>query len=311
MRTVDLFAGCGGFSLGFQKAGFEIVGAFDNWPIAIDNYKANFFHPIFEVDLSTLTDYSILLNLKPDIIIGGPPCQDFSSAGKRDEENGRGNLTINFAEIIASVRPKWFVMENVERIKKTRILVIAKQILKNAGYGLTEVVLDSSYCNVPQSRKRYFLIGKIDAIDNFFIHHISKDLSDKKMTVYDYLGDSLGIEYYYRHPRNYSRRGIFSIYEPSPTIRGVNRPIPSGYAKHDNDPIDDLDCIRPLTTIERSYIQTFPKDFKWSGHKTSLEQLIGNAVPVNMAYFVAKKIYNYIKNPMQIEYYEQQYFNFK
>lgn len=110
------------------------------------------------------------------------------------------------------------------------------------------------------------------------------------MTIFDYLGNELGIEFYYRHPWSYKRRAIFSIYEPSPTIRGVNRPIPKGYKKHAADAADITENVRALTTIERSYIQTFPKDFELKGTKTALEQMIGNAVPVKLAEYVALKI---------------------
>jgi DNA (cytosine-5)-methyltransferase 1 len=116
------------------------------------------------------------------------------------------------------------------------------------------------------------------------------------MTLFDYFGKSLGIEYYYRHPRSYARRGIFSIYEPSPTIRGVNRPIPKGYTKHDGDPVEISDKVRPLTTKERSRIQTFPDNFIFNGSKTVLEQVIGNAVPVKLAEFVATCIMEYISD---------------
>lgn len=114
------------------------------------------------------------------------------------------------------------------------------------------------------------------------------------MSIRDYLGDKLGVNYYYRHPRNYNRRGIFSIDEPSPTVRGVNRPVPAGYKKHSGDPAEiELSEVRPLTTIERSYLQTFPKNFKFEGTKTNLEQMIGNAVPVNLAEFLASNILEY------------------
>lgn len=127
------------------------------------------------------------------------------------------------------------------------------------------------------------------------------------MTVRDYLGNALGIEYYYRHPRSYVRRGIFSIDEPSPTIRGVNRPMPKGYKIHNNDPVKTKDGIRPLTSIERSYIQTFPNSFRFSGSKTDIEQMIGNAVPVNLAAFVAESIKRFINNPT---FYHQQTLKF-
>lgn len=86
---------------------------------------------------------------------------------------------------------------------------------------------------------------------------------------------------------------IFSIDEPSPTVRGVNRPIPDGYPGHHGDTETDLSKVRPLTTLERARIQTFPPSFKLCGTKTNLEQAIGNAVPVNLAVFVGKALLDY------------------
>ena len=294
MKVIDLFSGCGGLSLGFQNAGFGIEAAFDNWTQAVEIYRNNFKHPIFETDLSKINDFSIFTKFCPDMMIGGTPCQDFSSAGKRNEDNGKGDLTISYAQIIANVKPEWFVMENVERITKTKKLSEVKEIFKESGYGLSSVILDASYCNVPQIRKRFFLIGHLCSPDNFLDHILIKKQSKKALTVFGYLGNSLGIEHYYRHPRSYERRAIFSIYEPSPTIRGVNRPIPKNYRGHKGDTTTDIKNIRPLTTIERSYIQTFPVDFKFFGIKTDLEQIIGNAVPVNLGRFVADCINEYI-----------------
>ncbi len=86
MRVVDLFAGCGGLSLGFEQQGFNIVAAFELWDAAIKCYEANFTHPIFKIDLSdTQAAVQLIKEYQPDIIIGGPPCQDFSHAGKRVE----------------------------------------------------------------------------------------------------------------------------------------------------------------------------------------------------------------------------------
>ncbi|MBR1469519.1 MAG: DNA cytosine methyltransferase [Prevotella sp.] len=298
MKVVDLFCGCGGLSLGFQKAGYNVVAAYDKWEAALNVYRLNFGHPAEEMDLSDVqASATAICRFEPDMIIGGPPCQDFSSAGKRNEEGGRGDLTIHYAQIISLVRPKWFVMENVERIIKTQKLIDAKTIFKEAGYGLSQRVLDASYCGVPQKRKRFFLIGKLHEMDNFMNPFINSGISDKPMTMRDYFGESLGINYYYRHPRSYVRRGIFSIDEPSPTIRGVNRPMPAGYQIHTNDPVESKEGIRPLTTLERSYIQTFPRDFKFVGNKTEIEQMIGNAVPVNLAKFVATAITKYIAAP--------------
>ncbi|HRK26133.1 MAG TPA: DNA cytosine methyltransferase [Chitinophagales bacterium] len=303
MKTVDLFSGCGGLSLGFQNAGFEIVAAFDKWEPAVKVYRDNFNHPIYDIDLASEEGLEFVRSFKPQMIIGGPPCQDFSSAGKRDETLGRADLTISYANIIAVAKPEWFVMENVERIIKSRILKEALQIFKKAGYGISYQVLDASLCGVPQSRKRFFLVGHKKSPDNFLISYLNKNLSSKPMTLFDYFGYSLGIEYYYRHPRSYARRGIFSIYEPSPTIRGVNRPIPKGYTKHEGDPVEISEKVRPLTTKERSLIQTFPENFIFNGSKTDLEQIIGNAVPVKLGEYVANCINEYFNDKQENKYF--------
>ena len=294
MRLVDLFCGCGGMSLGFQNAGFDILAAFDNWKPAVNIYRNNFSHPIYEMDLMSQNAEQIISNLKPDIIIGGPPCQDFSISGKRDFEGKRANLTTRFSELISKIKPTWFVMENVYNIEKSAILPAAIKRFKDAGYGLTARVLDASYCGVPQSRKRYFLIGHIGDDDGFLNNTINSMLSNKPMTVFEYLGNSLNTEYYYMHPRNYSRRAVFSIYEPSATIRGINRPIPNSYKRHPADKSDITNNVRTLTTKERSYIQTFPESFVFEGAKTDVELAIGNAVPVNLANFIARCIISYI-----------------
>lgn len=296
MRVVDLFSGCGGLSLGFTMAGFDIVAAYDNWKVALETYRLNFKHKATMLDLKDVEhSVEIIGQDKPDMIIGGPPCQDFSSAGKRDENNGRGDLTVCYSEIVSRIRPRWFVMENVERILKTDKLQQAKAIFRQAGYGMSQMVLDASLCGVPQKRKRFILIGAQGEEDGFMDGILTDNLAERSMTVADYLGDSLGVEYYYRHPRSYARRGIFSIHEPSPTIRGVNRPIPQGYQLKHNDPVKSIEGVRPLTTLERSYIQTFPKTFRFLGSKTEIEQMIGNAVPVNLGRYVALSIKQYME----------------
>lgn len=295
MRVVDLFCGCGGLSLGFEKAGFNVVAAYDKWDAALHVYNTNFDHPAKPLDLTDVnTCVETISALSPNMIIGGPPCQDFSSAGKRDEDNGRGDLTVNYAEIISKIKPPIFVMENVDRIVKTNKLVEAKKIFKEAGYGLSYRILDASYCGVPQKRKRFFMVGVLGEKDGFLDDAFEANLSKEPMTVRDFFGNSLGIEYYYRHPRSYARRGIFSIDEPSPTVRGVNRPMPDGYEIHSNDPVRSKEGIRPLTTKERSLIQTFPKEFHFEGSKTDIEQMIGNAVPVNLAKYVATIVASYL-----------------
>lgn len=297
-RAIDLFCGCGGLSLGFEKAGFQIVRAFDNWEKAANIYNANFTD--HEAELKDAYDITpeYLKGFNPDIIIGGPPCQDYSSAGKQDESQGRADLTIRFAELVCGIKTKWFVMENVDRILKSETLPKAISLFKEAGYGLSQVVLDASLCGAPQKRKRYFMVGELGGTDGFLETSLMQDVAKSSMTIRDYLGDELGTDFYYRHPRSYARRGIFSIDEPSPTVRGVNRPIPATYNVHPGDATHDLEKVRPLTTLERARIQTFPKSFKFEGSKTDLEQIIGNAVPVELAAYVGRHVLEYMNNPI-------------
>lgn len=293
MKAIDLFCGCGGMSLGFQNAGFEILAAYDNWDPAVNVYRKNFFHPIYKDDLSNEDVQNKIAEMHPQIIFGGPPCQDFSSAGHRDESLGRAELTVAYSRIIAKALPEYFVMENVPEITKSATLVEARKTFEKAGYGVTQTVLEASYCGVPQSRKRFFLIGHLGDKDDFLKSILESHLSEKPMSMYDYFGDSLGTEYYFRVPRSYNRRGVFSIYEPCQTIRGVDRPIPSGYKGHPADPVEIGPKVRVLTVLERSYVQTFPKDFVFEGNKTNLNQMIGNAVPVKLAEYVASAIMEY------------------
>lgn len=295
MKVVDLFSGCGGMSLGFEKAGFDVVGAFDNWEAAVEIYKANFKHPIYKADLSNEDFVPIIKGLKPDLIIGGPPCQDYSIAGKR-EMGKRANLTIRFGEIVSQVKSTWVVFENVYNIERFPTLPQLKEILMNAGYGISTKVLDASLCGVPQKRKRFFLVGKLNAKNGFFDDAFVANMSDVPMTVRDYLGDALQTQFYYMHPRSYNRRAVFSIDEPSATIRGINRPIPENYKKHPADKADISDGVRALTTRERGYLQTFPDSFLFPGAKTDVELAIGNAVPPVLANYIAKSIILFQKN---------------
>lgn len=296
INTVDLFAGCGGLSLGFQKQGFQLVAAFERWAAAANCYQSNFTHPVFQTDLSDVqTAVEQIRRFHPDIIIGGPPCQDFSQAGKRIEA-GRAGLTDAFAEIVCEISPRCFVMENVGRARNSMAYANARKKFKDAGYGLTEAALDASRCGTPQKRKRFICFGMKGEEDGFATNAFLAAQSPRSLTLREYFGDALGFEFYYRHPRNYSRRAVFSIDEPAPTMRGVNRPVPKGYLGHPNDACPVSESLHVLTTGERALIQTFPADYVWTGSKTDVEQMIGNAVPVNLAQYVAKVVKEAVEN---------------
>lgn len=295
MRAVDIFSGCGGMSLGFEEAGVEVIAAYDKWQPAVDIYRANFKHPIYQEDLTEDRPVEAIVRLAPDLIMGGPPCQDYSIAGKR-QLGERASLTIRYAEIVAKVKPRWLVFENVYNIERFGTLPRMKEILHDAGYGLSEKILDASLCGVPQKRRRYFLVGLQGAVDGFFDEMFVRGIGTRHMTVRDYLGDSLRTQYYYMHPRSYARRAVFSVDEPSATIRGINRPIPENYKQHHADAAPISAGVRALTTKERSYLQTFPERFELPGSKTNVELAIGNAVPPALAKYVASRVVEYDKS---------------
>ncbi len=298
MRIVDLFCGVGGLSRGLASSGFEIVSAYDNWPIAVDAYRKNLRHNCMCMDLSDVqTAVAEISAHKPDMIVGGPPCQDFSTAGRRIESD-KASLTGVYATIVASVRPPFALMENVPRVRLSNSYANARETLQQAGYSIYERVFDASLCGVPQKRKRFFMLAWLgdkgnleESLSSWFINHEAS----QPLTVKSYLKNEILIEFYYRHPRNYSRRAIFTIYEPSPTIRGVNRPVPPNY-KHNHLDSAPANSVRSLTSDERSRIQTFPRSWKWpdSLSKTDRELMIGNAVPVNLAKFIGRGLQNVI-----------------
>ena len=295
MKGVDLFCGCGGLSRGFEDAGIRIVRAYDNWPAAVACYNLNFSHLAEVADLSNVKGMvERISDLKPSIVIGGPPCQDFSQAGHR-REGERANLTLRYAQIMAKVRPNWFVMENVGQARKSKVYEAARRIFIKAGYGLTEEMLNACDFGVPQNRRRFFCIGLLGAPHCFLADRLRACKNDQPVTVRDYfksIGARAPVAHYYRHPRHYSRRAVFSIGEVAPTIRGGNRPIPGTYVWHEQDSRKEGN-VRSLTNRERALIQTFPRDFRLKGVKTAVDQMIGNAVPLKLGSAVAGSIYAY------------------
>jgi DNA (cytosine-5)-methyltransferase 1 len=292
MRVADLFSGCGGMSSGFLGAQNEIVLAAEHWSEARRVYNANFDHQAVDIDLSDLIESVWQIKAeRPQIITGGPPCQEFSPAGLRQEAD-RADLTRNFAEIVKAVRPLWFVMENVPAARKSRAYAAATHLFKSAGYGITEIELDASLFGVPQARKRFFAIGRLGEEDQFLLDSLLEGKGDESLTVRQYLGEELGVEFYYRHPRHWGRKAIYSIDEPAATIRSTNRPIPPKYTSHHLDAAP-IEGVKPLTSAQRARIQTFGKDFQFSGYLSDMDLMIANAVPVKLAEHVALTIAKY------------------
>lgn len=292
LRAVDLFCGSGGFSVGLIQAGVQVLSAYDNWSDAVDTYRRNIGDHVHKFDLSDApAAIREVAKHGADVIVGGPPCQDFSTAGKR-EEGHQANLTISFGQIVRACRPELFLMENVPQTRMSAAYKSMRESLESSGYQFAEHILDASYCGAPQARKRFFVFGwegNGSEPGIRFSRWLSERQASEPLTVKDYMRKDINIKFYYRHPRNYSRRAVFTVHEPSPTIRGVNRPVPPNYQRNHLDSADPS-TVRPLTTWERSRIQTFSRDWDWNAgdRNASAELQIGNAVPVKLAEFVAK-----------------------
>jgi DNA (cytosine-5)-methyltransferase 1 len=252
------------------------------------------------VDLSDVnTAVELLRKLKPDVVVSSPPCQDFYNAGNGGTGE-RAALTVAFAEIVAAVKPQYFAMENVAPCRTSPEYAEARDIIKAAGYGLSETVLDASLCGVPQSRRRFFCIGVLGDADGVVLPYLVAGLSEKPMTVRDYLGSSF--EYYYTRNRYHHCQSIHSVDVPAPTVtrtgNNLEGTIPAGYTGNTKDPVSVTDPrVHVLTTLERAAIQTFPADYNWGNVPKELQELmIGNAVPPKLAEVVARALLTYDKS---------------
>lgn len=196
-NAIDLFAGCGGLSLGLSKAGFNILYANEKNNEAANTYKFNLVkknkHKTFvDVrDISNVTSNDILTITKGKqihLVAGGPPCQGFSMAGKRDIKDPRNKLFKEMLRIVSEIYPPLFLMENVKGIlsmKKGNVIDTIKRAFEELGYEIKIEVLKASEFGVPQNRERVFIIGT--RIGNGVLH--PKPNKNKNITVKDAIND--------------------------------------------------------------------------------------------------------------------------
>ena len=296
---ISLFSGAGGMDVGFRRAGFNVMLANDSWKVAAETYKMN-DDGRTEVVVGDIRDVAGRIvefagRRRPDAVVGSPPCQDFSMAGRRIGNGMRADLTPAFVGLALEIMPEWIVMENVNTIMSIGGSHADAAIagLKRAGYGVTATILNAADYGAPQIRKRFFMIGRLGGRDGGMMDALER-LKTDPVSVREYCpqivdGDG-GTSYYYRHPWSYHRRAIYSVDGQSPTIRSVNRPIPPNYRPHKDDATHNLDEVRPLTSSERATVQTFPESYGFVGSKTDVDLQVGNAVPPLLAEAVAKSI---------------------
>ncbi len=201
-NCIELFAGSGGLGTGFERSGFNIIAANDVWKPAAETYKAN--HPnvkyIIE-DISKVSGSDLLKGTSYtkediDVIIGGPPCQGFSTLGKRFIDDPRNKLFKEYVRIVNDIKPKFFVMENVSGIlsmEKGKVLQNIIKSFNDIGYKLEYKLLNAAEYGVPQQRERTIFIGtrlNVDIIYPQKTHSLTGEIGLKKvLTLWDAIGD--------------------------------------------------------------------------------------------------------------------------
>lgn len=196
INVLDLFCGAGGLSYGFQLAGFKIYGGIDIDKDSIDTHNHNFKESVFHYcgDISLLEDEKVKqLKGKIDVIIGGPPCQGFSSANRHGhlKDDPRNKLFFEYLRFVKIIKPLVFVIENVSGIltkdngfAKNRIIEITEEL----GYKVSYNVLNASEYSVPQVRRRAMFVAVRNDLNEKFSFE-SLEPSKNKVTVYDAIGD--------------------------------------------------------------------------------------------------------------------------
>ncbi len=318
-KVVDLFCGAGGLSSGFRMAGFDVVLGIDHIPVFCETFEKN-DHKSVCGDISNITIEQIndaVENKKIDIVVGGPPCQGFSMAGRRDTKDPRNSLFMEFVRIVDGLKPKFFVMENVPGIltMKTAGGELVKDIIlqeyKKIGYQVEVKKLHSADYGVPQKRKRVIFIGTNTDISIRFPEpthskepEIKQDgtitkkwvpvstilLPKEKVPKIFFHGPKM-IEGFNRRKKKNEENGkgfgaqYLRMDEPSFTIS-------ARYWKDGSDALVKYSEteIRMLTPEECAAIQTFPPDYKWCGSKKEVYTQIGNAVACLMGKAIAEEI---------------------
>jgi DNA (cytosine-5)-methyltransferase 1 len=297
LTVLELFCGGGIGAVGFKAAGYDIIKAIDFDKSAVKAYRHNFGDYVEQADINEID----IENLpKTDVIFGGPPCQDYSLAGKGEGERGeRGKLVWRYLEIIAAKQPKAFVFENVKGLVTKKHRATFESLIEKfneIGYEISWRVINAWDYGVAQKRERVFIVGiRKDLGFTFeFPQPLEGDYRTKVLR--DVIGDLPNpSEYFYRHPFSYGRQAIYTIDEPSPTIRTVNRPMPKGYKGHPNDACDinDPKCNpRRFTVRECLRIQSVP-DWYVIPDDISLSaqyRIVGNGIPSRVAWYIGKAL---------------------
>jgi len=289
--VVDLFAGCGGLSLGFEAAGYKTIG-YEMNDLAAQTYNKNLLGVCNSIKLDLTFEYP-----KADIVIGGPPCQPFSVGGhQKGIEDARDGFPI-FIDVVKKLKPKIFMFENVRGLLYTNkwYFEIILEELSKLGYIIDYKLLNAVNYGVPQNRERLFVVG-----------HRAKFDFPKKQTTKITVGDAIGDIMYTTPPESKfltdSMDRYIAKYEKAsscvnPRDLYADRPARTLTCRNLAGATGDMQRVklkdnrrRRLLIREAARLQTFPDWFDFQGNETQCYNQIGNAVPPLLGYQMALAI---------------------
>ena len=328
MNLISLFSGCGGLDLGFEKAGFDVPVANEFDVSIFETFKIN--HPnthLIERDVRQISKEDIEPFIYGDVdgIIGGPPCQSWSEAGAlRGIEDARGQLFFDYIRILKDFNPKFFLAENVSGMLANRHNEAVQNILKmfdESGYDVSMTLVNAKNYGVAEERKRVFYIGfRKDLKIHFVFPKGSTEDDSKKITLRDVIWDlqfsavpsgaknhhnplAINNNEFFKgaySPIFMSRNRVKSWDEQAFTVQASGRqcqlhpqaPKMIKVATNECRFVEGKeDLYRRMTIREVARIQGFPDTFKFIYTDTNdAYKMIGNAVPVNLAYEIAVAI---------------------
>ncbi|MFO0451536.1 MAG: DNA cytosine methyltransferase [Pseudomonadota bacterium] len=171
-RTLDLFCGIGGLTIGLERSGIQSIGAIDIWQDALNTFQYNLKLPTLCADLTEVRAQEICRHFDVttgdiDIIVGGPPCQGFSTVGKRDSGDPRNKLWSHYLDLVKQIRPAYVLIENVEGMSVMQKGSVCRSIVESfgaIGYLIKWKVLRASDYGVPQLRKRVIFLGWLEGL---------------------------------------------------------------------------------------------------------------------------------------------------
>ena len=291
--VISLFAGCGGSSLGYSMAGFRELLAVEWDDNAVATFRANFPDvPIWHGDVAKLSVGEVLerTGLEPgelDVLDGSPPCQGFSTAGKRILDDPRNSLFAEYVRLLRGLKPRAFIMENVSGMVKGKMKLVFAEIIKELRadhYTVRAWLLNAMHYGVPQSRARMIFVGLRDGDHNQIT---APPRRSRLISVKEAIGHiPMGC------PGNHSEQVLAAWDKSAPrqSLRKANRFVGSFQSVRldPNKPSTTQikahlnwrwDVARQLSIREAALIGSFPEEFVWPTKKMKAKNQIGNSVP--------------------------------